>query len=1150
MTFDKNSKLRDIRSFPSLIRYLRDEMGWPISTTDFKDLTFDYSPEELGIDVKNAAKIQEIKRLRQLSTAHTQPWGIFFVKFEPKRLPVVALRRILSQITLRKRASANSAERQAWETSDLLFISNYGEGEERRISLAHFSAPIDNRTLPTLKVLGWDNLDTPLHLDAVSRDLTEKLSWPKDESDAERWRQTWRSAFTLEHREVITTSRELSQRLASLAVSIRHRIGMVLSIESPNGSLKNLLRAFQEVLLHDLDEDGFADMYAQTIAYGLLSTRVTDPTNKSAEELPAQMRTNPFLKELMETFLLMGGHGQNKASRNLDFDELGISEVIELLDNSNMEAVVRDFGDRNPSEDPVIHFYEDFLSAYDNTIRFDRGVFYTPRPVVSYIVRSVDELLKTEFDLRYGLADTTTWAEIVERVEHLEIPDGVSPSSPFVQILDPATGTGTFLVETIDVIHGTMVAKWLADGRMSLEIPDLWDEYVAEHLLPRLHGFELLMAPYAIAHMKIGLKLRETGYRFGTDEGARVYLTNALEPPNDSQSRMDFLPALADESKAASEVKRNQRFTVIIGNPPYSFTSQNLTESMRVWVESYRSINGVRIKEKGALQAEKAIQDDYIKFMRLAESNITSSNAGIVGVISSHGYLDNPTLRGMRYSYLSSFDSIRIYDLHGNTTKKERSPDGSADKNVFDIKQGVSIALTSRTPQHERSGNIHYAELWGTRESKYKSLEKSTYASHDWVEAGPRQPFYLFKPQDLELQDEFNGFHKITEMMPKYGVGAITSKDHFVVGFESDDLVNNASEFRDSNESNQALCDRLGISRKDAWNVRKSRDLLQKETQLEKFVKPILYRPFDNRLIFYHPSLVWSMSRPTMQHMVDERNLAFAIGRAGGAIDQGPWNIVLCADSITDLNLYRRGGNSVFPLYLNSVGNDEQRTFNLSDERNLNFSEEFLNSLSTILSTKRGSNGLPIGVDPEDVFHYAYAVFYSPGYRKRYAEFLKVDFPRLPLTANNDLFRTLARVGKQLTAIHLLKSEDLDNPKTEFFGENRVVSKVGWTSDNGGTVWINGTGTRKKFQPGTSGFAPVPKLVWDFHIGGYQICEKWLKDRGPKKGQSGRSLTDTDVGSYREITTALAKSAELMSEIEENIEVHGGWPSAFVENNI
>ena len=280
-----------------------------------------------------------------------------------------------------------------------------------------------------------------------------------------------------------------------------------------------------------------------------------DTADAVATHIPV---TNPFLKELMETFLHLGGRKRKeRGGDGIDFDELGVSEVVELLDAANMEAVVRDFGDRNRDEDPVIHFYELFLKEYDAKKRMQRGVFYTPQPVVSYIVRSVHELLQTEFGLDDGLADTTTWGEMAEKHPGLKLPRSptsrakatISPDEPFVQILDPATGTATFLVEVIDVIHRTLAAKWKQQRLTDAQQRAAWNDYVPKHLLPRLHGYELMMAPYAIAHMKIGLKLDETGYRFGTEERARIYLTNALEPWQDSSDTLRASsPALAHEA--------------------------------------------------------------------------------------------------------------------------------------------------------------------------------------------------------------------------------------------------------------------------------------------------------------------------------------------------------------------------------------------------------------------------------------------------------------------------------------------------------------------------------------------------------------------------------------------------------------------------
>jgi predicted helicase len=688
------SRLRDIKTFPSLVKYLRDDLEWPIESDDFEDVTFDWEPEELGIDPENAAKIQEIKQLRPL--ADRQPWGIFFVKFEPRKLPVVALRRILRALVIRKRGSAKKAQQKSWELHDLLFISLYGSSEHREIAFAHFAEEPDLGDLPTLRVLGWDDENTPLHLDHADRELREKLKWSDDVDDLEEWRRRWSSAFTLRHGEVIRTAKAMAERLAELAGKIRKRVNAVLRIESDKGPLRHLHKSFREALIHDLSEDDFADMYAQTISYGLLTARISRPAGIIGDNLRDMVPvTNPFLRDLLETFLTVGGR-----KGKIEFDELGVSEVVQMLRDADMEAVLRDFGDRNPQEDPAIHFYVLFLKEYDPEKRVKRGVFYTPRPVVSYIVRSVHELLQSEFGLPEGLASTATWGDMAKRHTGLRLPEGTAADTPFVQILDPAVGTGTFLVEVIDIVHRTMLAKWGKERRLELEIPKLWNEYVSKQLLPRLHGYELMMAPYAIAHMKIGLKLYETGYRFGSDERARIYLTNSLEPPHDFADRLAFdAPALAHEAKAVNAIKRQQRFTVVIGNPPYSKVSANISEDehgtptfIGNLITDYKFVDGKPLDERNS----KWLQDDYVKFIRFAQWSLSNTGIGIIGFITNHGYLDNPTFRGLRRSLLKSLGDIYIYDLHGNSRKKEEAPDGSEEQNVFDIQQGVAILLGLR----------------------------------------------------------------------------------------------------------------------------------------------------------------------------------------------------------------------------------------------------------------------------------------------------------------------------------------------------------------------------------------------------------------------------------------------------------------------
>ena len=879
MPTNHRERLARIRRFDQLVAYLRDELDWPIDADDFEELTFEYTPEELGIDAKNAAKIQEIKRLRPLEPP--QPWGIFFVKFEPKRLPVVALRRILSRVALKKRASANKSEFQAWAADDLLFVSNYGDGGERRIAFAHFSKPRDGRDLPTLKVLGWDNLDTPLHYDAVAGALTGHLTWPDDEDDPDAWGERWREAFTLRHREAINTSKELSERLAELARAIRDRIRTALLIETESGPLTKLMKAFKTALVRDLDKVAFADMYAQTIAYGLLSARITDPAQRTTDDLAAHMRTNPFLKELMETFLHAGGRRSKAGGPGIDFDELGVSEVVELLDRANMEAVVRDFGDRNPDEDPVIHFYEHFLAAYDKEQKVSRGVFYTPRPVVSFIVRSVHELLRSEFELADGLADTTTWGEMAKRHKELKIPDGTSRGQAFVQILDPATGTGTFLVEVIDIIHGTMVEKWRAEGHSKKKIETLWNEYVPKHLLRRLHGYELLMAPYAIAHLKIGLKLYETGYRFESDERARVYLTNALEPPGEEQLTFDFLPALANEAQAVNEIKRKQRFTSIVGNPPYAGHSQN---NQVPWI-----VDKVYDYKRGHSDLQKPgqakwLQDDYVKFLRLVEWQIVCSTSGVIGFITNHAWLDNPTFKGMRKHLLDSFDQLTVFDLHGNANKKETALDGSLDENVFEIKQGVAISVLARrlSPVFDGRHVVRRSDLLGTSSLKFRTLLANSLSSVTLEAFSALASEYIFDRRDENKKAEYEQFLSLPSIFSQNGdpaPGVVTTHDEFAISFTRKEQIEKVETLL-ATRTEAAARKIFRLCSQSQWDYRQAKKELRKGKWKGEVVR-ILYRPFDVRFTVYDRHVAVHRRERVSQQMLNAPNRALISCRQG-----------------------------------------------------------------------------------------------------------------------------------------------------------------------------------------------------------------------------------------------------------------------------
>ena len=1131
------AKLRALTNFDQLVAYLRDELDWPIEAEDADDYTFDYDPAELGIDPKHAVKIETIKQIRPL--ADTQPWAIFYIQFESKRLPVVVLRRILRSLVPAGRH--RDPHQPVWRLNDLLFISAQGDAEHRSISFAHFRRR--EGRLPELRTFSWDSRET--HFYYIKNLNLEALRWPTGEveSDPDAWRQQWSRAFIVEHLYTITTSQMLARQMARHAATVRDLVNEVYSLETGDGPLHRLHTSFREVLLHDLAPDGFADMVAQTVAYGLFSAATQSGADLTYDRMVELIpNTNPFLKDLLTELTTQDA---------VDLEELGIGQLVQLLRQTNIEAILQDFGKQSGGgrEDPVVHFYELFLSEYDRAQKVKRGVFYTPDPVVSYIVRSVDHLLKTEFGLPDGLADTS-----------------VDPQTdqPLVQILDPATGTGTFLAHVIDQIERTVKAK----GAEHFGSAD-WNGYVADRLLPRLNGFELMMAPYAVAHMKLGLKLRQTGYDFAGGKRLRVYLTNTLEEPVEAHETLALAGFLSKESNAAARVKRQVPVTVVIGNPPYAKRSVNESEwiagllhgadSEGRSVESYFEVDGHGLNERNP----KWLNDDYVKFIRFGQWRIEQTGAGILAFITNHGYLDNPTFRGMRQSLMAAFDAIYVLDLHGNTKKKETAPDGGPDENVFDIQQGVAILLAVKRPTQtsevSETSEVYHADLWGLREHKYGQLLERDIQITNWSSLLPQSPFYLLVPQDTVLLPEYNQYWLVTEIFGAFASTVTTARNHFSVAYNPQTLETRINDLRDKSASNQSLREQYALKDVSYWNLSNARDRLYELENIASFIRPYCYRPFDFRFVFYHKAVCERLRTEVMHHMKSS-NLAFLTHRPQSP---GDFTFAYCTRMIGDqcvaANKSAGGGNSFqFPLYLYITPEDTEGTLFVTQEatREPNLSPKFISVFKQKLGMKfvpDGRGDLKNTFGPEDVLHYAYAIFHSPTYRTRYAEFLKIDFPRLPLTSNLELFATLVGLGADLVALHLLEDDypaaswnqtgatsPLQHPITTFVeGLNGTTmgafSKSKCYED--GKVYLD-TSRRSS----CSYFDGLPADVWNFHIGGYQVCYKWLYDRRGKKGIPGRTLTQEDITHYHRFVVALKHTIRLMEEIDQAIESHGGWP--------
>ncbi len=893
----------------------------------------------------------------------------------------------------------------------------------------------------------------------------------------------------------VATPKELAKRMASITKLIRQTIEKALTDEenSKENNLHEQFESFQKTLLPNLTENEFADLYSQTIAYGLFTARCFDTkppfTRKEAAYLIP--KTNPFLKQ---TFDRIGG---------INLDERivwAVDDLAELLNRTDISAILQDFGKRTRQEDPVVHFYETFLAEYDPKMREMRGVYYTPEPVVSYIVRSVDKILQNDFGLPKGLADSS------------KLEDGTHK----VLILDPATGTGTFLYNVIKNI----AARYEKNKGM-------WDGYVSEHLLPRIFGFELLVAPYAVAHLKLGLLLEETGYKFDTDERLRIYLNNTLDFAALREDAGAFSAFINNEARAGREIQQDKPVMVILGNPPYSGHSANTgnwingllrgTDSFKEQpTDNYFMVDGKPLGERNP----KWLNDDYVKFIRFSQWRIDQTGYGVLAFVTNHGYLDNPTFRGMRQSLMKSFDEIYILDLHGNSKKKEKSPDGTADQNVFDIQQGVSIGIFIKrnvTAETQRRGveikensaslrlcgeklcKVFHKHLYGVREiwtenandekeltgGKYQWLLRNDKTTTEWTEIEPNKPFYLFTPQDETLREEYESGWKITDIMPENSMGVTTGNDKEYVKFSVLDF-----EIEDDQKSN---------------------------------LQSYSYRLFDKRFVLYDSDLL-ARSRSEFMRNLLSKNLALCLLRRPRNEFVGNFFVT---NQITDKCIISSLDNAqIFPLYLypperNSIF---EKGFWETSETNLN--QDFYMELSKKLGLEfflSGTGDLVNNFGSEDVFYYTYAVFHSPTYRARYAEFLKIDFPRLPLTSNYLLFFELARFGERLVDLHLLETDietDVTFPEK---GSNEVEFAPKYKDEK---VYINKT----------QYFENVPETAWNFHIGGYQVLYKWLKDR------KGRTLSFDDLEHYAKVVSALSQTIELMEKIDETIEENGGFP--------
>lgn len=921
--------------------------------------------------------------------------------------------------------------------------------------------------------------------------------------------------FAVSVSQTIKSPTKLAQMMAGKARLMADVIEKSLNnddLEGKRSQIKSQMLAFQQMLIHDIDNKSFSDIYAQTIAYGMFAARYHDPTlaTFSREEAASLIpKSNPFLRKLF----------QDIAGYDLDNRLVWIvDELVSIFLASDVAMIMKNFGKSTKQEDPVVHFYETFLGEYNPALRKARGVWYTPQPVVNFIVRAVDDILKIDFGLKEGLADTSkikvkkTIPKFDERSKTKSKVIGEKLTEQEVhkvQILDPATGTGTFLAEVVKHIYKKF------EGQQGI-----WSKYVTNDLIPRLNGFELLMASYAMAHLKMDMLLTETGYKPTDDQRFKIFLTNSLEEAHPDTQTL-FSSWLSDEADQANAIKREAPVMVVMGNPPYSGESANKGEWIMNLMEDYKKEPGG--KEKLKERNPKWINDDYVKFMRFGQHFIDKNGSGILAFINPHGFLDNPTFRGMRWNLLQSFDKIYTIDLHGNSKKKEITPDGSQDQNVFDIMQGVSINFLVKTgnkKENELAKVFHY-DLFGKRDLKYDFLLKNNIKTTNYKLLELSEPNFYFKEKNSEIENIYMNFFNLKELFIKSTIGVQSHRDELVVDFNENILKSRFKTIFNSSDL-LPLINKHNIKQSNSWNLQNS--INKTKSFKEEEVKKLCYRPFDERYIYYNDNFV-DRTRQTVGKEIKNNNLVLNFPK----IVKVNWNHSFITKSIPTAISMDINGTYFAPLYLYPEINEQQslitevvRTPNLNIEivdviakgLGLQFVYEKEEGNVCMANNSEVRNEFRTTFAPIDILDYIYAVLHSPSYREKYKEFLKIDFPRVPYPKDRATLWHLVELGSKLRQIHLLESDVVEKYITQYpeDGDN-VVKKPIYKEGN---VYINAT----------QYFANVPEVAWNFYIGGYQPAQKWLKDR------KDRELSYEDILHYQKIIVALTETDRIMKGID------------------
>ncbi|MCY4257973.1 MAG: N-6 DNA methylase [bacterium] len=1071
--------LRGIRTFAQVSVYLHDELGWPLEGADLDDesldeLTYDWDPAELGIAADKLRDLVRFQQMRPLTAA--QPWGVFLVQFDGPRLPITQLRRLLQALVIRQRRSG-SGTRPSWALDDLLFIVFTGSGPTVEM---HFVAFFDDSDgLPKVRSLAWRPTQSPHpHLTRLADELLPLLMWPAQLDDADQWRQAWRSAFKLAPGEAIGDAARLADRMARTASDLRDQIGDALQSEQAHerarqqvGPFTTLMNEVREQLVSDVNAPKFADMCAQTLVYGTLTSRITDPEGFGSSPIFSSVPlANPFLAAFFEQV-----HDEAAA---LDMAGSGIDQLVADLRATNVESILDQFGATAKGGDPVIHFYEEFLKKYDPKGRADAGAFYTPQPVVELIVRAVDEVLRTRFGLLMGIADPVTWGETAQR-NGFQVPEGVDLNKPFVSMVDPATGTGTFLV------------AWLRQAKQSFLTAGGggWPQHLRDHVIPQMHAFELMLGPYAIAHLKVALELHSEGVG---DGDPKILLTDALDhAPRQGQLQTMSNP-VAEEGKRAAELKEHERFTVVLGNPPYNREQREVGAVgkrkggvVRHGVPGIDPLLNAVIQvssETGGTAPLNNLYNDYVYFWRWAiwQASELPDGPGLVALITASSYLDGMSMGGVRHLLRQAFDELWIIDLGGEGRGAQK------EENVFGIQTPVTIAVGVRT-QTERSGDciVCYHRVRGSREQKLTEL--AGLSLNDVAGQITGTGLDNFTPRS---DAAYYSWPQVTELFPWIHSGCQLKRTwpiaetKYLLERRWQELVSAVPRLRGEmvKETGFRHISATPKSLLVANKVLSSLSSLDREDDPEGIVQ-YSYRSLDRQWVIADQRLI-DRARPDLWKVRGPHQV-FLTTLTSTKLGCGP--ILTATPYVPDLDHFRGsyGAKNIMPLYCDSRGQAP------------NITEGLLDALSQRLG---------IEVVAEDLLAYVYALGGTAAFSERFADELAEGAGpvHLPVTASADLFQQAVALGCDLLWWHTW-GERLAPPGQPRLpeGPTREVTPVEAMPDK-----FDYDSETQTLTVGTGVFAPVSPEVWEFEVSSLRVLRSWLGYR--MKNRKGRKSSPLD----------------------------------------